>query len=183
MPMKVTVSDEGSDRPTLTVTLEAAEIDALIAGDPLQLDAAMGGRTMCVELVREGGRIDAGARRPDVRLRLPPLGLNGVRVGGTLTPIFESVPFHLVLAAADGVTLAGPVRISPGVVYERLVSPHAPAAKPAPVHVAAPAPLVARPRINPKLVLAGLVIVALGVIGVLARKNVPLALLVAGGGA
>ncbi len=114
--------DGGGARPSVVVTLEAVELAALIGGAPLQFErAGVDGGRICVELLVEGGVAGQGRMPVDVRLRLPPLGLNGIVIGGRLTPIFPNVPFQLVLEAKVPTTGSiGPIRVAPGLSYTRI---------------------------------------------------------------
>jgi hypothetical protein len=177
-------------RPRVRLALTRAEIARVLAGGSLPFELTAEGLRRRVELLRIGGEPAREGPPPDHRLHVPEGLFRGVSVGGAATPIFPDLPFSLTVELAAGeAPVTGPVRVSPGVVYERLdARPYASPPLPRPA-VPSPAPAVARPARaavdadaprapSPwSLLLSGLVLLAVGVIGVLAGKNVPLGVL------
>jgi hypothetical protein len=177
------VTIEPAATPLVRLALTRAELERILGGASLPFELTVGGVRRRVELLRMGGEPAAGGTPPDHRLHLPAELFHGVSVGGSATPIFEDLPFRVVIELAPGEAPAqGPVRISPGVVYEQLVSPAWSAQQRQATRGDAPA-VTARRTPNPWLLLpSGLVILGLGIIGVLAKKNAALGVLIALGG-
>lgn len=102
--------------PKLRVALTRAQLDRALDGDILRFIAQLPDRSRVVHLLRDD--IKPLEPAPDVRLRVAPGALEGVRMGGTVTPLAAGIPFELQLTLATGETPtpAAPVRIGSSVV-------------------------------------------------------------------
>jgi hypothetical protein len=151
----LTTSDSG--RMRVFVTLEPHEIDALMAGDPVIFEVPREGQTaLRVELVSQAGRPGDGPVDFRLRLGYAAVGLNALRVGGKVTPVFgDHVPFSVTLEPAE-VPATAHVQLAPGLTYTRVDLPGRSDAKPR-----GPTPPA---RLDWSLVFWSSVLIALGIV-------------------
>ena len=111
--------------PKVVVVLDAAEIDALLAGGTQRFVVTLDEGPIEVELLASS--TSPTTPKPAVRLRVADDAIRASRVG-TVTPLFPTaIPFTLSLMCSA--PTAGPVRIAKGLTYER-VDMRGPAALP-----------------------------------------------------
>lgn len=113
----VTTASAGKSLPKVIVTLAAREIEGLLAGGAERFPVSVGTTTYDVEMIAQSATPPKGAK-PQIRLRVADGALSGARLG-TVTAFFDGVPFQLVLMCSDPPP-AGPVRLTPGLTYERI---------------------------------------------------------------
>lgn len=118
MQVQVQVQD-GDDKARATLVLDDADLARLRGGEAISFEVDIAGSKQRCQLLQKGGRSDATGL--DHRLFVDAGAINAVSIGGMVAPMFEGVPFYVSLKGAPDLALAtGPVRLSPGVVYERI---------------------------------------------------------------
>jgi hypothetical protein len=136
-----TKAERAGEKPKVIVTLSAGELDVLLVGGTQRFEVVLDEGTKDVEILATSTK--PTTPKPHVRLRVADDALRAARVG-TVTPLFAApIPFQLVLMCSDAPP-DGPVRISPGLTYER-VNLGAPTTSSAP---RATSPLVERAMIG-----------------------------------
>lgn len=113
----ITTGPSGKSLPKVIVTLAASELEALLAGGAQRFPVTIGETTHDVEMIAQSGEPPAGPK-PNIRLRVADGALSGARAD-TVTVFFKDVPFQLVLMCSDPPP-EGPVRIGPGLTYQRV---------------------------------------------------------------
>ncbi|MBX7191457.1 MAG: hypothetical protein K1X94_05340 [Sandaracinaceae bacterium] len=116
MLVLTTEPDREGGLPRVTAVLAPAEIDALLSGSTERFVVTIDGRDLEVEVL--AASTSPTTPKPSVRLRIADDALRASRAG-TVTPLFPAdIPFVLSLMCSEPAT--GPVKVAPGVTYERI---------------------------------------------------------------
>ncbi|MFO0684854.1 MAG: hypothetical protein U0234_22545 [Sandaracinus sp.] len=115
--MVTTTAGKQGALPKVVVVLDPAEIDALLAGGTQRFVATLDEGPIDVELLATS--TTPTTPKPTVRLRVADDAIRASRAG-MVTPLFPAaIPFTLSLSCSAPAP-AGPVRIAPGLTYERI---------------------------------------------------------------
>ncbi|MBN1945740.1 MAG: hypothetical protein JW797_08680 [Bradymonadales bacterium] len=174
--MDVSLTGLEHELPTLHIALEQEEFGHLAAGNPLFVEfraAAEEPPFQVIALLRQDRPEAAEIARnneppPNILLRVQGAALDGLReFGGTLSPVFEKMPFVLSLTAKEPSKNPGAaVEIAPGVLLTHRFHPLQSSS-------AMSAPRSARSRILEitRDLFAAVVLATLGIIGVMHSKR------------